>query len=293
VNDFLLAVGFGLVTAGILALSTVSWSLQYAVSRVPNLAHGEILTSGAYAAYVAQNYTHNLLVTALVAAAAGAVVAWLMNVIVIEGFARAGAKYLTIFIATLGASFFWQNVILMIFGGVNVAYVLPHTSPYQLGPFEWTGREIGIMVSSGAVMVLLFFLLQYTKFGKALRAVAENRELARVSGIEAHRVVMFTWLLAGVIAGYGGFVFASEVGSFTPYFGFSFLLVTVAAGVAGGLGKPYGAMAGALLVGIVMEVSAFYTAAAYKLAFAFIILVLVLLFRPLGLFSSYLGGAFQ
>jgi neutral amino acid transport system permease protein len=293
VNDFLLAVGFGLVTTGILALSTVSWSLQYAVSRVPNLAHGEILTTGAYTAYVVQFFTHNVVLAAVAASAAGGLLAWAMNVAMIEQFVKAHAKYLTIFVATLGLSFFWQNFILMIFGGVNVAYTLPDTRSYHIGPFIWTGREAIIMISAGLIMVGLYGLLQYTKFGKALRAVAENRELARVAGIPARQVVTLTWVLAGLIAGYAGFVFAAEVGSFTPYFGFSFLLVTVAAAVAGGIGKPYGAMAGAVLVGLVMEVSAFYTEAAYKLAFAFAILVLVLLFRPMGLFTSQVGGAFD
>ena len=292
-DQILLAAGFGLVTGAILALSTVAFTLQYAVSNIPNLAHGELLTFGAYAAYVVQRFTHNLVAAAVAAALTGGVVAWAMNAGMVEPFVRARAKNIVIFIATLGVSLILQNFILLIFGGANVAYALPESEPHYVGPFLWTGRGEEIMASALVIMVALYLLLQYTKFGKALRAVADNRELARVAGIDAHRVVQFTWFLAGLIAGFAGFIFAGSVGSFAPSFGFSFLLVTVTAAVAGGLGKPYGAIAGALVLGLVMEISAFYIESAYKLAIAFGILVVVLIFRPDGLFAGKLGGTFE
>jgi neutral amino acid transport system permease protein len=288
-----LGIGFGLVTGAILALSAVSFTLQYAVSSIPNLAHGELLTYGAYAAYVATRATHNLFVAALAAAVTGGVVAWTMNAGMIEPFVRARIRNIVIFIATLGASLVLQNIILLIFGGANVAYVLPQTESHQVGPFIWTGRDEAIMISALVVMLLLYLMLQYTKFGKSLRAVSESRELARVSGINAHRVVQLTWFLAGLVAGFAGFILAVSVGTLVPSFGFTFLLVTVTAAVAGGLGKPYGAMAAAMVLGLAMEISAFYVDAAYKLLIAFGMLVVVLLFRPDGLFSSKAGGVFE
>jgi len=132
------------------------------------------------------------------------------------------------------------------------------------------------------ITVLLFLLLQRTKFGKSLRAVAENRDLARSSGIHARRVIAQTWLLAGFVAGFAGFVLAENVGAFSPGFGNGFLLVTMAT-VAGGLGRPYGTLLGAVLVGLVLELAGAYTSSSYELAFAFAILVLLLLVRPNGL----------
>lgn len=288
-----LGIGFGLVTGAILALSAVSFTLQYSVSNIPNLAHGELLTYGAYAAYVMTRATHNLLVAGLTAALTGGVVAWAMNAGMIEPFVRARIKNIAIFIATLGVSLILQNIILLIFGGANVAYVLPADESHHVGPFIWTGRDEQIMGAAFVVMLLLYLMLQYTKFGKSLRAVSESRELARVSGIDAHRVVQFTWFLAGLVAGFAGFILAVSVGTLTPSFGFTFLLVTVTAAVTGGLGKPYGAMAAALVLGLAMEISAFYIDAAYKLFIAFGMLVLVLLFRPDGLFASKVGGVFE
>src|SRR5207302_405574 len=201
-------------------------------------------------------------------------------------FVRARARSLVIFIATIGVAIIIQNVLLAVFTGTNVVYVLPQAVPHRVGPFLWTSRDELIMAAAAGTMALLHLLLRYTKFGKALRAVADSRDLARVSGIDASRVIQLTWGLAGLIAGLGGFVLAGRVGSFAPSFGFNFLLVTFAAAIVGGIGKPYGAMAGALLVGVAMETSAFYVAADYKLPIAFALLIATLLVRPEGLFTT-------
>lgn len=282
-QTFLLSVGFGLVTAAILALSAVAFTLEYAVSRVANLAHGELLTVGAYAAYVVQEHSSDVALAALAAAAAGGLAALVTNVGVVERFA--GQSPIVALIATLGLSLVFQNVLTMIFGGANVSYTIAQGNPHHIGPFLWTNAEIAVIIAALVVAGLLYLLLQRTKFGKAIRAVAENRDLARASGIRARRVISQTWTLAGVVAGFSGFVLAETVGTFSPTFGYSFLLITITAAVAGGLGRPYATLAGALVVGLVLELAGAYSNASYELAFAFGMLVLMLLFRPNGLFS--------
>lgn len=281
-REFLLIVGFGLVTAAVLALSAVAFTLEYAVSGVANLAHGELLTVGAYAAYVAQKATGNVAVTVLAAVAAGGLTALLLNSVLIERFR--GRPVLLVFIATLGASLVLQNVLVMIFGGANVAYSFAQGNPHHVGPFLWTTAEELVIASAVAVAALLFLLLQRTKLGKAVRAVAQNRELAQVSGIPARRIIAQTWLIAGVVAGFAGFVLAETIGTFNPYFGFGYLLITITATVAGGLGRPYATLGGAVLLGLVLEIAGSYTNASYELAFAFAVLVLLVLVRPNGLF---------
>ena len=116
-NNLLLGVGFGLVTAAILALATVPLSLQMSVARIPNFAHGEILTVGAYAAYVVNEHGGNFFFAALAAAAAGGVVAFLMNALLLQPFARRKPKLLILFILTIAASLIIQNIILLFFTG--------------------------------------------------------------------------------------------------------------------------------------------------------------------------------
>lgn len=285
-QDLLLAIGFGLVTASIIALSTVALSLQYSVTNIPNFAHGELMTAGAYGALVTQHLTDNILLQALVAAAVGGVFAWAMNAFVIQPFTRRGARNIVLFVLTLAISLIIQNGILLIFGGNNLGYLLPSSAANDIGPFIFTGQDLVTMGSAVAIMVAIHLILQHTKLGKAQRAIADSRELARVTGINADMIVQLTWLIDGIIAGYSGFVLGAAVGSLSPTIGQAFLLVIFAAAIVGGIGRVYGAMAGALLIGLAMEVSAIYIAADYKQVVAFALLIITLILRPEGLFIT-------
>lgn len=292
-NQILLTLGFGLVTAAILSLSAVAFTLEYAVTNVANLAHGEILTVGAYTAYVILQATGNVLLSALGASLAGGILALAMQTLIIDRFIRSGVGTMTIFIATLGVSFVIQNILVILFGAANVAYTIPQSAPHQVGPFLWTSTEEEIIISALAITAALFVIITYTKFGKALRAVFQNRALARVTGINVQLVGAATWFLAGLVAGYAGFILAESVGTFTPYFGFSFFLITLTAAVAGGLGKPFSTLAGAVIVGIILEFTGGYISASYNLAFAFAILAIIILVRPRGLFTNARRTVFE
>jgi branched-subunit amino acid ABC-type transport system permease component len=281
------------VTASILALSAVAFTLEYSVTNVANLSHGEILTTGAYAAFVVHRLTGSAVIGALAASLAGGVMAVLIHWAVVDRFLRRGAATLTVFIATLGVSFVIQNTLVIGFGAANVAYTIPQGAPHQVGPFLWTRTEITIIVSALAITAVLYGIISHTKFGKALRAVSQNRELAGVTGIDAHAVAAATWFLAGLVAGYAGFVLAESVGTFNPYFGFGFFLITLTAAVAGGLGRAFSTMVGALIVGIALEFTGGYISASYNLAFAFAILALVILLRPRGLFVNARRTVFE
>ena len=282
-HQFGLDIGVGFVTAAILALSAVAFTLEYAVSRVANLAHGELLTIGAYTAYLVQRGTHSTVLAAVAAAAVGGLAGAATNVFFIERFSR--KPVLVTLIASLGLSLILQNVLTIIFGASTKAYQIKQGAPHHYGPFVYTRAELLVIASAVFVAIVLYFILQRSRFGRALRAVAENRDLARASGIPATTVITQTWLLAGVIAGFAGFVLAENVGAFSPSFGNGFLLITITATVAGGLGRPYGTLIGAVLVGLALELAGAYTNSSYELAFAFAILVILMLVRPNGLLA--------
>jgi branched-subunit amino acid ABC-type transport system permease component len=216
-----------------------------------------------------------------------------MHTLVIDRFVSRGVGTMPTFIATLGMSFVIQNVLVIIFGAANIAYTIPQGAPHQVGPFLWTTVEVEILISALVITAALYVTITFTKFGKALRAVFQNRDLARVTGINARLVASATWFLAGLIAGYAGFILAESVGTFNPYFGFSFFLITLTATVAGGLGRPFGTMAGAVIVGIILEFTGGYISASYNLAFAFAILAIIILVRPRGLFTNARRTVFE
>jgi branched-subunit amino acid ABC-type transport system permease component len=282
-TTFLVSIGIGLSTAAILSLSAVAFTLEYAVSRIANFAHGEFLTIGAYAAYSGQTIFHqNVAAAAVIAAAAGAAAGLALNAGLIEQFR--GRSAITVFIATLGVALIVENLLVIIYGAANVSYGFAQGKLHHVGPFLWTTSDIEVIISALAVAGLIYLLLQRTRFGKAVRAISQDRALAQVSGIPARRIIMQTWALAGAVAGFAGFVLADTVGTFGPTLGFSFLLLTITATVAGGVGRPYATFGGALIVGLVLQIAGTYTSSAYQLVYAFLLLVLLMLFRPNGVF---------
>jgi branched-subunit amino acid ABC-type transport system permease component len=285
-NNFMLGIGFGLVTASILAMATVPLSLQMSVARIPNFAHGEILTAGAYAAYMVNEHTDNIYLESLAAAAAGGAVAYLINAVLLQPFARRKPKLLILFILTIAASLIVQNMLLFFFTGNSLAYNMPASAPHHIGPFLLTGMNIFTIVAAVIIMLAVHVLLKYTKFGKAQRAVADSRDLARITGINSDKIIRMTWLIDGVIAGFAGFMLGVSSGTLTPTLGQGYLLVIFAAAILGGIGSAYGAMAGALVIGIAMEVAALYIPASYKEVVAFGLLIVTLLLRPSGIFAS-------
>jgi branched-subunit amino acid ABC-type transport system permease component len=282
-NTFLVNLGIGLATAAVLSLSAVAFTLEYAVSRVANFAHGELLTIGAYAAYSGQAiFGKNILGAALLAAAAGGLAGLALNAGLIEQFR--GRNAITVFIATLGASLILQNVLMIGYGAANVSYSFRPGNLHHVGPFLWTTSDLEVIGSALVIAGLIYVLLQRTRFGKAVRAISQDRVLAQISGISARRVIMQTWGLAGAVAGFAGFALAETIGTFGPGLGFGFLLLTITATVAGGIGRPYATLGGALIVGLAVEMAGAYTSSSYQLVYGFGLLVVLMLVRPNGVF---------
>ncbi|HEX9623070.1 MAG TPA: branched-chain amino acid ABC transporter permease, partial [Streptosporangiaceae bacterium] len=176
------------------------------------------------------------------------------------------------------------NVLVIGYGAASVSYTFAQGRLHHVGPFLWTTSDIEVILSALAVAGLIYLLLQRTRFGKAVRAVSQDRALAQISGIPARRIVLQTWALAGAVSGFAGFALADTVGTFSPTLGFSFLLLTITATVAGGIGRPYATLGGALIVGLVIQIAGTYTNSAYELVFAFLLLVVLMLLRPNGFF---------
>lgn len=281
------AIGFGLVTASILALCSVGLTLQFGVTNYINFAIGALLTFGAYFAWVANSvFGVNIWLAMLIAALLSGIVAVALNTGIMSHFVRRNYPTLFMLIVMFGLSLILQNVILAIWGPNFKSFVVAKDTQYNVGPLLLTGQQLLIIGIAIVVLVGVHVLLTYTKIGKAMRAMSDNPILARNCGIDTDMVTNFTWLLSGALAGIAGVVLALNITTFQPGFGSDFQFVIFSAVVLGGIGRPYGAMAGALLIGVVTEVSAVFISSDYKNDAAFAILVLALLFRPQGLFTS-------
>jgi branched-subunit amino acid ABC-type transport system permease component len=286
-QTLLLSFGFGLITASILAIAAVGLSLQFGITNYINFAYGDMLTFGVYTAFVVnQRLGLNIWIGLVAAVIFTAILAWLINLLILRPFTDRGNSPIIMLVVTLGVSLILQNVILAIFSEQFQSYAMDTGSPLSIGPFLFTPLQLGIIGLAIVTMLAVHVLLRYTRLGKAMRAVSDSPELARISGINTRLIVNAVWLLAGGLGGLSGVVLAFNVASFTPTVGFGFLFIIFAAVILGGIGSPYGAIVGALIVGIATEMSAAFISSEYKGAIALVILIIALLIRPQGLFAS-------
>lgn len=280
------AVGFGIVTASVIALAAVGLSLQVSVTNFVNFAYGDVMTLGAYVAYVANLAGLPLPLAAVVGGIVIGLFAVALNIAVFAPFVRRRARVITLLIVTLGLAFIIQNGALIIWGPDAYHYNVNYGQEIHIGPIVWTVADIGIIATGAILLLALHGFLQFTTIGKALRATSNNVELASACGINTGRVVTGTWAASGFFAAIAGVGLALETNTLDPGLGFSALFLVFGSIILGGIGRIYGAMLGAVVLGIVTEVAGMYVNAAYKIALAFAILVVLLLIRPQGLFAA-------
>jgi branched-chain amino acid transport system permease protein/neutral amino acid transport system permease protein len=288
VSLFVASVGFGLVTASVLAIAAVGFTLQFGVTDVLNLAYGAVMILGAFLAYLVNSHGTSVWLGLLLSVAACSVVSVLLNTVVYTPFQRRGASPITMVIVSLGMTLIIEFGIEAVAGGIPVSYTMGSGSTFTAGGLTLTGVQLVIMALAVLTMAGVHVLLRYTKLGKAMRATAANRTLARNCGIRTGRVITVTWALTGALCGLAGTVFAIDAGSFDATSTDVFLVLILAAVFLGGPGQPYGAMLGALVIGLATEVSAVFIPADYKYVIAFVVLLVMLGVRPTGLLGERL-----
>ena len=283
---FVASVGFGLVTASVLAIAAVGFTLQFGVTDVLNLAYGAVMILGAFLAYLVNSHGTSVWLGLLLSVAVCSLVSVLLNTVVYTPFQRRGASPITMVIVSLGMTLIIEFGIEAVAGGVPVSYTMGSGSTFTAGGLTLTGVQLVIMALAVLTMAGVHVLLRYTKLGKAMRATAANRTLARNCGIRTGRVITVTWALTGALCGLAGTVFAIDAGSFDATSTDVFLVLILAAVFLGGPGQPYGAMLGALVIGLATEVSAVFIPADYKYVIAFVVLLVMLGVRPTGLLGE-------
>lgn len=278
--------GFGLVTASILAVAAVGFTLQFGVTNILNLAFGDVMTASAFIGYVTTHAGLGIWPAVALCGVFGAVFSVLLNRLLYTPFVRHGTRLFGMIIVTIAVSLILQNAIQAIWGPSFFSLNFSPGHSYHVGSMVFTTSQFGIMAIAVAAMVGVHTLLRYTKLGKAMRATAADPVLARSCGIATDRVIDVGWLLSGALCGIAGISLAMNVTSFTSTTGGTFLIAIVAAAVLGGVGQAYGAMLGALTIGISSEVAAGLIAPSYKQVVAFVVLIIVLLIRPQGILSE-------
>ncbi len=282
--DFLQIVIYGIVLGSIIALGAIGVSLIFGILRFAHFAHGDLMTLGAYFA-LAGVAGMSLPMFAAFGLALGA------TALVAVGIDRAlysrlqQVSPIILLISSVGVALMLRSLIQMIWGPDNEIYQSGISMPWTFAGLRIQPTQVMIVGGAAGLMLLLHLFLQHTRFGKAMRAMSDNPDLARLSGINTQRVVILTWIIAGVLAAAAG-IFLGMDTRLHPIMGWKLLLPVFAAAIFGGIGKPYGAVAGALVIGLAQEMSTLILPAAYKPAVAFALMVIILVWRPTGIFGG-------
>ena len=280
----------GLKLGAIIALCAVGLSLVYGVTGLVNFAHAEMVTLGAVTAYFfhasAVGPQWPLLIASVPAVLVGAGFGWAQEEGLWRPLRARSVGLVAMMVVSIGLSFAVRHLILIFFGGEPRAYPDFAGQP----PIEIFGISVvpKNLVTIGVALVVLAgvgLFLQRSRAGTAMRAVSDDADLAESSGIDVNRIILITWMLSGGLAALGGIFFGlNEAVQWDM--GFRLLLLIFAAVVLGGLGTAYGAMVGGFVVGIAVEMSTLFMPNELKTAVGLVVLIVILLVRPQGLFGT-------
>ena len=295
--------GNGLLLGIIISVASVALSLLYGVTRIVNFAHGEIIALGAIMTLffsnpidsrvlfldryspLGMNFTFSIIISIIICGIFGG----LLEIFLFKPLRKSEVGNIAVLVVTIGLSIFFRHIYLLFATGKvqNFPLELERRQTYLF--FYMTQRNFQVLIAGLAVMIFIGLFLSYTKIGKAMRAVRDSNELANISGINSDNIILFTWVSSSMLAGLAG-IFQAIINDVRYNMGFLILLLIFAGTVLGGIGTSFGAMVGGLLIGIFVQVSVAlpfmegHTEA--KNAVALAIMILILLFRPQGIFGQ-------
>jgi branched-chain amino acid transport system permease protein len=290
--DYFLELFLGGLTRGsIYALIALGYTMVYGIIELINFAHGEIYMIGAFTGLIVisvltllgWNTMAIIVIAALVAMIYSAAYGYTIEKIAYKPIR--GSQRLSALISAIGMSLFLQNYVLL----AQTSNFLPYPNLIPefgfVKPIEDIVRstEIVIYLAAALVMVALTFLIKFTRMGKAMRAVAQDRDMAMLVGVDVNRVISFTFIIGSSIAALGGVLVSSHIGQVNYYVGFIAGIKAFVAAVLGGIGSMPGAVLGSLVLGWTESFFTGYISSDYEDVFAFVFLVLILIFRPAGI----------
>lgn len=294
--DFVQLIIIGIVVGSVVGLGAIGLTLTFGILKFANFAHGDMMTLGMFTAFAVLGVVRGptlepfsipagLILAVLVAGSAVALLAASLDRLIYRRLRRRGSALITMAIASLGIAIMTRAVVQLIWGPLPKRYSGGINPSWSIGELRVKPDQLLIVGLTLVLAVVLYLLLYRTKLGKAMRATADNAQLADVAGIDTERIRQATWAIAGFLIAAAGVMFALQA-QLRYDAGFEFLLPMFAAVILGGIGNPWGALAGGLIVGISQETSTYWIPSGFKAGIPFVLLIAMLIARPRGLFGS-------
>jgi branched-subunit amino acid ABC-type transport system permease component len=277
--------GFGIVDSAVLAVAALGFTLQFSVTNYVNFAYGAFLSLGALLTIVFNDGGLHLSIipAAILGALATAVIAVVVNHILLAPFSRRRSHLVYLLVVTFGLSQLMDSVYQIIWGTSAYELQFGGTAIQHVGPFLWSVDDMVFIGVSVAALVILQITLTSTRMGRYMRAIADDDSLALACGIPRALVIGATWAISGFLAGLAGVFFAMQASAFTTTIGDTYIFLVFGAVILGGIGKNYGAVAGAIVVGLAVQFGQLILPAALAPLFVFVAIVMIMIVRPTGL----------
>lgn len=277
----------GLIEGLLISLPALALTLVFSIARFVNVGTGDYMTLSAYATVGVQQWlAASATFAAFGALAAGILVSLFFYATVFKKLR--GRSFVMCMIASIGVAFLIRSVLTFFVGHDQHVVQVPLVRAWSFGGLRLLPTDLAVAAVAVAALLALFAVLHLTSLGRQMRAVADNPDLARASGIRSGKIMVFLWVIVGLLCGLGGVLFGVKA-VVMPELGWLILIPAITAMILGGAGSPVGAVVGALVLGIVQELSVPFVGSSYKLVVPVVILLAVLLVRPRGLFGSYVG----
>lgn len=278
----------GLTLGSSYAVIAIGLTLVFGVLKIINMAHGEIFMIGAFAGLMLVTVFHvNLFVAILGAMVVGAVLGYLLELFALRPLRKKKVSHLAPLISTIGVSIFLESIALIIWGPQTRSFPNEFTgSLIDLNLFKISVIQIISLSTAVVLMILLNILINRSKVGKAIRATSENTETAELLGINTSRIISYTVMLASALGAAAGVLVGLSFDAIEPMMGVTIGFKGLAVLILGGLGNITGAMAGGFILGLAEVFSVAYGASSYRDAVAFGLIIVLLFWRPQGLFGS-------
>jgi neutral amino acid transport system permease protein len=275
----------GLTLGTVYALGAVGLTLVYGILRLVNFAHGDFLTFGAYMAYVV-NVTWGLSLAAAIvfAMAMTALLGLLSERWMWRPMRAKRAGFLQLILMSIGLAFLIRSAIQWFWGTEIRTLDVNVTESVSFLGLRIGQTELVVVVVGTLVLLAVGLMVRFSLLGKRMRALSDSIELAETAGIDTRRVILYTWLFAGALAGLAG-VLSGALTNLRPELGFELLLPIFAAVILGGIGNPFGALTAGLVLGVVIEWSTLVVEPRWKVTFGFVALIIALVIRPQGIFG--------
>ncbi len=275
----------GIIAGGIYSLVALGYTMVYGILKFINFAHGEIFMIGAYIAWLFNvMFGVNIIIALLISMIGCAILGFLIEKVAYKPL-RQSHKIVPL-ITAIGVSLFLQSLALIFFGA-DIKTFRTGTVEKGLNIFgaTITKLQIAIIIVSLILMFLLHLFVKYSKTGKAIRAVSDNPELASTIGININKVISTVFIIGSMLAAVAGVLIGMEQ-NLQPTMGVSIGIKAFTAAVVGGIGNIYGALLGGFLIGLIENIGIWFIPSGYKDAIAFLVLLIMLFFRPQGLFGK-------